>query len=75
MRQKFAGKKIRPEFKKLLKEYRTYKRLADLLDTTPANIGVMKNRGYMSAPLAEKAESMTAGKYKARMLAKRGEIY
>jgi len=73
MRQKFTTK-IRPEFRKLLKEYRTWQALADLLGTSVANVGMMKGRGFMSVRLAEEAELFTQGKYTARLLAKRGEL-
>ena len=73
MRQKFPNT-IRPEFRRLLKAYRTYKELAAMLRTSQANVGMMKMRGYMPAKFARQADMMSFGKYKAKMLARRGEI-
>lgn len=73
MRQKFTSK-IRPEFRRLLKDFRTWQALADYLGTSVPNVGMMKSRGYMSVRLAEFVEVESDGKYKCRLLAKRGEI-
>jgi hypothetical protein len=64
----------RPEFRKLIKAFRNYDALADYLGTSANNLAAMKKRGYMSVNVAKDAEKLSEGKYKAKMLAKRGEI-
>lgn len=68
------SKKIRPEFRKLIKAFKNWDDLAEYLSTSANNMAAMKKRGYMSVVLAHKAEELSEGKYTARLLAKRGEI-
>ena len=70
---------VRPEFRKMINALRSYDAIAEFLSTegnkvTANNVAVMKKRGYLSIRLAKDAETNSEGKYKAKMLAQRGEI-
>ncbi len=70
MRIKLSNK-VRPEFRKLLKDCGSLKVAAELCDTTPKNISMMKFRGYMSVFCANSADMWSGGRYKARLLVKK----
>ena len=70
----FLDKRVRPEFRRLIRKYPTYNELAEFLGTSPNNVAKQKQRGYLSVKFAKIAETNSDGKYKARLLSKRGEI-
>ena len=73
MQQKIP-RKVRPEFRRLLKDYIYETDLAIVLNTTPQNIHIQKMRGFMSKRMAILAEEMTNGMFSAKLLAKKGAL-
>ncbi len=70
MRMKLSNK-IRPEFRRLLKECGSLNEAARMLATTPKNVSMMKFRGYLSESCAGYVDGLTFGRYKARLLVKK----
>ena len=64
---------IRPEFRRLLKDnhYRL-RNIAEMSGTTGSAISMAISRGGMSELMAMKIERGTGGKYRARLLVRKG---
>jgi len=63
------AKGLRPEFKRLLRDY-GYRPIdiGRMIGTTGAAISMAVTRGYLSETLARRVEDATGGKYRAHLL-------
>lgn len=73
MRMKINSK-MRPEFRRFAKQFGTHAAMADFLGCSVDNSMQMKSRGYLSVKFARVAEQRSGGKFKAKLMAMKGEI-